>query len=282
MGDGKNTTIEKNIKREESWISKNLVALLGVLVPLMIGIFSLVEFILPFRVQQRATQTAVVRTQTAESSQSAMVLSQSHTPSNTPISRTPTSSATSTQTHTPITTPTPEPANIPGFALVQGLRVRSGPGTGFPHLSSFEQMESFVAIGRSMDSGWYVVRFKKPGIDNFLVGWVIARSSQLEGDPALLPQIPSPPTPTPAPIFFITFRNACPNKVTVSYDVLGDQTRFDLSATRTNQQSLGYGPYLFFVNHGDGEDAFTYRELVTITQTAEIFIGCSGLIITFP
>lgn len=110
-----------------------------------------------------------------------------------------TQAATATATEIPITA-TPSATATPSSAIVvaeYNANVRSGPGEVFEVVDFLLQGQQASAQGRfqTEDTGvWYFIN-REEG----LPGWIWGGAVTVGGDPATIPFIESPPTPTPGP-----------------------------------------------------------------------------------
>jgi dipeptidyl aminopeptidase/acylaminoacyl peptidase len=79
--------------------------------------------------------------------------------------------------------------------LVPALNVRSGPGTGYPVVSSLRQGNEAAIVGRHGASGWWQVKTA-----GGVTGWVSGSPSlvRVSGDTAGVPEVAAPPVPARA------------------------------------------------------------------------------------
>ena len=96
--------------------------------------------------------------------------------------------------------PTPIPPSpvssvpsAPQARIIQGVNVRSGPGTIFaPPIGSLAANASTTILAVSPERDWYKVQYYNGS------GWIIATAAEVTGDLASLPIDAGPPTPMPA------------------------------------------------------------------------------------
>ena len=85
------------------------------------------------------------------------------------------------------------------LTIVQGVNVRSGPGTNYPVVGSLKAGDTAPVLGRNATGDWFVISLKNgPGGQ----GWVSANSniSTYNGDKSQLTVVAAPPVPaTPVP-----------------------------------------------------------------------------------
>ncbi len=103
--------------------------------------------------------------------------------------------------------PTQAPAPTQSQAVTGGTQavfdrlqnVRSGPGTEFTRIGTFNADDRAAILAVSTNAEWYKVRFGVAG-----EGWVYAPFVQVQGSIAGLPREAGPPTPVPLPTAFPT------------------------------------------------------------------------------
>jgi len=91
-----------------------------------------------------------------------------------------------------IVVPTPAPA-VPSVTAIRNTDIRTGPGSIYDKIGVLEQGQSAEAIGRSVDSQWWVI---KVGAAANGQGWVAAQDVDAQNTENV-PVIQAPPTPTP-------------------------------------------------------------------------------------
>lgn len=115
-----------------------------------------------------------------------------HTPT---ITNTPTPTSTATNTLTPTSTFTPTPMGDARVSGINGVNLRSGPGTRFsPALALLEPDTELILTGRTANSLWYQIQ-----TFDGRSGWVSASLVEARVDPALL-AVNWIDTPTPLPL----------------------------------------------------------------------------------
>jgi len=97
--------------------------------------------------------------------------------------------------------PTPQPAqpsppqptpSAPQVRILQGVNVRSGPGTVFnPPIGSFAANATSALLGVNPSREWYKVQYYNG------TGWIIASAAEVIGDGNAVPIDAGPPTPLP-------------------------------------------------------------------------------------
>lgn len=114
----------------------------------------------------------------------------------TPVAQLPTTTPTLAPTFTPSPSPSPTPNVVTGTVTSTVLNVRSGPGTQYDRVFQLSRGDQVAVSGRNGDFSWYFIQHQGR------VGWVTSEFLDIF-DPggliALLPLIPDPATPTPAP-----------------------------------------------------------------------------------
>lgn len=114
------------------------------------------------------------------------------TPVNPPAAATPTLAPT----FTPSPAPSATPSVVTGTVTSAALNVRSGPGTQYDRVFQLDRGDQVTISGRNGDFSWYFIQYQGQ------VGWATAEFLDIF-DPGnlvgLLPLIPDPATPTPAP-----------------------------------------------------------------------------------
>ncbi|NJL95413.1 MAG: SH3 domain-containing protein [Anaerolineae bacterium] len=100
----------------------------------------------------------------------------------------------------PTLTPTPFPSATPSVAqatvLENNLRVRTGPGFDYDIVGRVNRGEVLVVVGANPQYSWWNVQTR------FGLGWVLGEFVDVFVPSGLvtdIPQVPIPPTPTPAP-----------------------------------------------------------------------------------
>jgi uncharacterized protein YraI len=93
------------------------------------------------------------------------------------------------------------PTDTPEFSVgkgtsLQNLTCRTGPGIVFPALGYISAGASVDIRGRSSDGTWLLIQ----SCSGSKLGWALAKLIDLKFDPAILPVIVSPPTPTPTDV----------------------------------------------------------------------------------
>ncbi|GAB4511856.1 MAG: hypothetical protein OHK0046_10510 [Anaerolineae bacterium] len=97
-----------------------------------------------------------------------------------------------TETPRPTDTPAPTEPTVPIARFVNGINVRSGPGTNFnPPIGQFTANQEAEVLALNLDGSWLKVRY---GTGE---GWVFANLVEIVGDIASLPREAGPPTPFP-------------------------------------------------------------------------------------
>ena len=111
-------------------------------------------------------------------------------------SLTPTSSTTQSPppTNLPSVTPTLSPTRPPLIATVNtaALNLRTGPGTDYPVVQSYERGTVVTILGKESDEQW--IKVETP---DGKVGWIATRYLRLSADLTNIAVVETPPTPTP-------------------------------------------------------------------------------------
>jgi hypothetical protein len=109
-----------------------------------------------------------------------------------PIRWTATATTSSPLTKPSIPTLTPEPASEPYVIVDLTMHVRNGPGTEFDVVGQIDPQKKYVVIGKHID--WWLV-----DLGNNRSGWVYApvNVTRFFGNANAVPDVESPPTPTP-------------------------------------------------------------------------------------
>jgi hypothetical protein len=104
----------------------------------------------------------------------------------------PVPSGTPALTSTPTLTATP---GVPTVTVSQDTNCRTGPGVQFDLVSALLIGQSAEIVGRNTASNYWII--KTPGGSGTC--WLWGQYATVSGNIAALPEIASPPTPTPAP-----------------------------------------------------------------------------------
>ena len=130
-----------------------------------------------------------------------MAISTNPPPAPTSISpaSTPSPSPTATPVPTPTRTPTRTPSPIPlpdAVVNTRSLRLRGGPGTEYPIVSSYPQGTALRVLGKEPAGKWLRVR-APDGKEGWMLGTYLLVNLDLAGVPIV--EIPPTPTPMPSP-----------------------------------------------------------------------------------
>ncbi|MCS6837112.1 MAG: SH3 domain-containing protein [Anaerolineae bacterium] len=113
----------------------------------------------------------------------------------------------------PTTAPTVPSA--PQARIVQGVNVRSGPGTIFaPPIGSLAANATTTILAVSPGRDWYKIQYYNGS------GWIIASAAEVTGDLASLPVEAGPPTPLPTQPPAPTAPSAGPTAISGSSDLV--------------------------------------------------------------
>jgi hypothetical protein len=138
---------------------------------------------------------------------------------------TPQETGTPTLTSTPELTATP---TVPTVTVSQDTNCRTGPGVQFDLISALLIGQSAEIVGKNTASNYWII--KTPGGSGTC--WLWGQYATVSGNIAGLPEIASPPTPTPAPpapVSNLTAVKVCIPLVLPNYQYGGNITWEDKS-----------------------------------------------------
>jgi hypothetical protein len=156
-----------------------------------------------------------------------------------PVPAAATESLPAVQPSSPTITLTPTPS-IPMVRVSEDTNCRSGPGKDFDHKGVLLTGEQAEVVGKNESLDYWII--KNP--DSSGTCWLWGRYATVEGDVSGLPEIESPPTPTPATPKAPTGLSAAPVCKTMLLPAPHlDMTHVDLTWTDKADNEDGYNIY---------------------------------------